>query len=671
MKPNKPPSRAVNMLDPVWITLADGCRLAARIWLPTDAEATPVPAILEYIPYRRRDFTAIGNSKFHRYFAEHGYAVVQVDIRGSGDSDGIMADEYLQQELDDGVEIIAWMARQPWCTGNVGMMGISWGGFNALQVAALRPPALKAIITACSTDDRYADDVHYMGGCLLTDNLMWGATMFAFNSRSPDPAVVGKRWREMWLERLERNDPWIISWLSHQHRDQFWKHGSVCEDFSAITCAVFAVGGWADGYSSAIPRLLEGLSCPRKGLVGPWAHAYPHAGRPGPAIGFLQEGLRFWDHWLKGQDTGFMDEPAYRVWMQESVPPKPQYENREGRWVAEDRWPASDIEWRRYALNPGRIEDRAQPPAEILHESPQTVGLAAGEWCAYGYDAEMPTDQRFDDAGSVVFDTAPLDQRCEILGAPTVALELSVDRPLGFLAVRLNDVSPGGASTRVTYGLLNLTHRDGHEAGKPLVPGKRYRISVKLNDIAHAFPAGHRIRVAVSTCYWPLVWPSPEPVRLTIVTGDSSLELPVRAPRAEDEKLRAFDPPEASQPIAHIPLVPYQRGRTVWRDVASGETIVEAVKNRGRFHLPDTKVTYAGKGVDRYIIRDDAPLSARMESSYTIDLEGEQWSTRTETRTVMTSTATEFLVSATLDAYEAGTRIFTKTWDARILRDMI
>src|SRR5438270_7200776 len=251
MNPNKSPSHAVNMLDPVWITLADGCRLAARIWLPADAEATPVPAILEYIPYRRRDFTAIGNSKFHRYFAEHGYAVVQVDVRGSGDSDGIMADEYLQQELDDGVEIIAWMARQPWCTGNVGMMGISWGGFNSLQVAALRPPALKAIITSCSTDDRYADDMHYMGGTLLTDTLDWGATFYTLLGRPPDPPIVGDRWREMWQARIDNLHFMVEDWLRHQRRDAFWKHGSVNEDYSAIECPVFAVGGWLDGYSNA------------------------------------------------------------------------------------------------------------------------------------------------------------------------------------------------------------------------------------------------------------------------------------------------------------------------------------------------------------------------------------------------------------------------------------
>lgn len=315
--------RLVREIQTLWIPMSDGCQLAARVWLPDDAEQDPVPAILEFVPYRRLDFTAIRDPSMHAYYAGYGYAGVRVDCRGTGDSDGFMEDEYLAQELRDGAEIIAWLAAQTWCSGTVGMTGISWGGFNALQVAALKPPALKAIITTCSTDDRYADDIHYMGGCLIKDNQMWASTMLGFNSRPPDPTVVGERWRDMWMERLERQQPWVIRWLEHLTRDEFWKHGSVCEDYAAIDAAVYAVGGWADGYTNAIPRLLEGLSCPRKGLVGPWAHNWPFDGRPGPAIGFLQDALRWWDHWLKGVDTGVMEEPMYRVWMQQSAPPRP------------------------------------------------------------------------------------------------------------------------------------------------------------------------------------------------------------------------------------------------------------------------------------------------------------------------------------------------------------
>ena len=347
------------------IEMADGCRLAARIWMPDNAEAQPVPAILEYIPYRKRDLTAERDDINHRYFAGHGYAGVRVDLRGSGESDGVLTDEYLPLELDDGIQVLRWIASQPWCNGHVGMIGISWGGFNGLQIAALQPPELKAVITLCSTDDRYADDVHYMGGCLLLDNLSWASTMFSYNTCPPDPALVHD-WREQWMTRLKESGLWLDTWLRHQRRDDYWKHGSICEDFSAVRCPVMAVSGWADGYSNAVFRLLEGLVVPRKGLIGPWSHKYPHLGVPGPAINFLREAVRWWDQWLGGRDTGIMEEPMLRVWMQDSTPPRPYYEHRPGRWVAEDRWPSDRIHEVRYPLAPGAL---AQPGPTSMNGS--------------------------------------------------------------------------------------------------------------------------------------------------------------------------------------------------------------------------------------------------------------------------------------------------------------
>ena len=370
--------RRVREIENCWIPLRDGCRLAARIWLPEDAEGDPVPAILEYIPYHKRSFTRGRDEPMHAYFAGHGYAAVRVDMRGSGESDGLLHDEYLQQEQDDALDVIAWLARQPWCTGKVGMMGKSWGGFNALQVAARRPPALGAIITVCSTDDRYADDIHYMGGCLLNDNLWWGSVMLALQGRPPDPAIVGDGWRRTWLERLETMPFFPALWLEHQRRDAYWRHGSVCEDFSAIAVPVYAVGGWADGYSNAVARLLAGLSVPRKGLIGPWAHLYPHDGVPAPAIGFLQEALRWWDHWLKGRSTGIMDEPMLRVWMEDSLPPAATIPKRPGRWVTEDGWPSARSKPLSLALNPGRLDATPASETALTIGSPQTVGAAAG-----------------------------------------------------------------------------------------------------------------------------------------------------------------------------------------------------------------------------------------------------------------------------------------------------
>ena len=391
----------LRIIDPASIPLSDGARLSARIWLPESAqERRPVPAILEYLPYRKDDVTAADDALRHAYVAARGYACARVDIRGSGASDGVLVDEYSRQEHDDALEVIAWLAEQPWCTGAVGMTGISWSGFNSLQVAARRPPALKAIITACSSDDRYANDVHYLGGVPLACYLLtWACALMGYNARPPDPLIAGERWREQWLERLEANPDLISLWLEHQSRDEYWRHGSICEDYDAIECAVLAVGGWADAYVDAIFRMLANLSCPRMGLIGPWGHLWPQDGHPGPAIGFLQESLRWWDHWLKGSDTGIMEEPMLRAFMQEAVPPAPDYAQRPGRWVAETSWPRQEPPLT-LSLGDGTltatatatastttVEGAAASPAntKLRHCSRQTVGLDGGAFCAYGH----------------------------------------------------------------------------------------------------------------------------------------------------------------------------------------------------------------------------------------------------------------------------------------------
>ncbi|MCX7888144.1 MAG: CocE/NonD family hydrolase [Rhodobacteraceae bacterium] len=664
-------SAKVQVIEHVWVPMPDGIRLSARIWRPAGPGAHP--AILEYLPYRKRDGTRTRDQGIHMYLAAHGYACIRLDIRGTGDSEGLIADEYTLSEQQDGIAAIAWIAAQDWCDGQVAMIGISWGGFNGLQIAALRPPALRTVITVGSTDDRYATDVHYIGGCLSKDNFDWSATMLASNDLPPDPAIVGAAWRDMWLARARANTPWAHVWFAHQRRDGYWKQGSVCEDFSRIAVPVYAVSGWADNYSESIPRLMAGLSCPRRGLIGPWAHSYPHDAAVAPAIGWLQEVLRWCDHWMKGRDTGIMDEPLLRVWMQESVPPRTCYAERPGRWIGEDAWPSPRIAEDRLFLNAdGRLGAAAGPPGEAAICSPLWVGLAAGEIGRYGGDADWPTDQREDDAGSLVFTTAPLAARTEILGAPRLELHFACDRPLALVAVRLNDVAPDGASTRVTLGLLNLTHRDSHEHAAALVPGQRYRAVVELDDIAHAFPAGHRIAVSLSTVYWPIAWPSPELATLTVVTGDSALVLPVRPPRAEDAALRPFDPPESAPQTPHeVRVAETAHPRRVTRDLLSGRMVVDFPRWTYACTMTDIGVTATSAGFARYTITDGDPLSAVLETGYDVALVRPDATCGHRSTGRLSSDATHFILETTLSVTENGAEIFRRDWQERIPRDHV
>jgi hypothetical protein len=659
---------AVRAIEHAWIPLRDGCRLAARLWLPAGAERAPVPAVVEYIPYGKRIGTRDRDEGMHAWFAGHGIAALRVDLRGSGESEGVLRDEYLPEEQEDGVDLVAWVAAQPWCNGRVGLMGKSWGGFNALQIAARRPQGLGAVLSVCSTDDRYADDVHYMGGCLLNDGLWWGAVFFQLVAQPPDPALVGPRWRALWRERLEAAEPHPLRWLHHPLRDAYWKQGSVCEDYGAIACPVYAVGGWADGYSNAVPRLLAGLRAPCRGLVGPWGHVYPHDGGPGPNIGFLQEAARWWRAWLGGDEgERALAEPAYRVWMPEGASAG-SGGDRPGRWVAEASWPSPRIGVRELSLAPGRLGGPAAA-ARLTIASPQTTGDTARSWLV----ADL-RDQREDDARSLCFDSEPLAERTEILGAPEVHLVLAADRPVAFVVARLCDVAPDGRVTRVTYGIWNLTHESGHEAWQPLASGEPVEIDVRLNDVAHAFPPGHRLRLALSNAYWPLVWPSPEPVTLTLFTETSRLRLPVRPPDSADDDLRAFDLPERAPAVEWTPVTRGRHERSTTVDPASGDHVTRmrsGYDERGAVALArlDAADIEGGDGTEiETRIHPTDPLRAEAAMRQRTELSRGAWSVAVETEVRIACTRADFLVQARLAAWEGGASVCERRWDERVPR---
>lgn len=626
------------------IPLTDGITLSARVWFPQGVG--PVPVILEYLPYRKRDGTAARDAGTHPYLAGHGYVCVRVDMRGCGESEGLFEDEYSEQELADGVEVVNWLSTQAWCSGSVGMMGISWGGFNGLQIAALAPAPLKAVVSLCSTVDRYADDIHYKGGVMLGENPGWAATALSWFSVPPDPALVGDAWRDIWLERLE-NTPFLAKrWVERQLRDDYWAHGSVCEDYAAIKAAVLTVGGWHDGYRNTMAHLVENLDAPVKGIVGPWNHKYPHIGVPGPQIDFLGEMLRWWDHWLKGIDRGVEEDPAYRVYLMESVAPEVSFEHRAGRWIGLEQARGAGV-WR-WAFGSGEVGTDV------------TCGQGTGEYFPFGFGpGELPDDQTADDEKSLCFDGAVLEEPMEIVGATKVKLRLASDQARAQVAVRLCDLRRDGTSALIAHGFLNLRHRDGHDRVVDMPVGEAVDVEVVLDQAAYRIPAGHRLRVAISPSYFPFVWPEDEMVTLKIEAG--SVTIPVLEGEGSEV---SFDGPKGAAPIdftRHSERV--ERKELVCDD---GVWRQEIVGDDGLIENPATGLKTAQKVHEVFEIEEGDPSSARARFAWERAFGSRDWMVETRSHVALRSEDGAYVVEAALEAVEGEDVVFSKVWSARV-----
>lgn len=653
----------------IWIELPDGRRLSARLWLPEENQQ-PAPAILEYLPYRQRDGTSARDDGNYPVFAAAGYAGVRVDMAGNGESDGLMTDEYLEDELASGQEVIDWIAAQPWCNGAVGMIGISWGGFNGLQIAMRDVPALRAIVTVCSTHDRYRQETHYIGGCVLNDNFNWGAQMTALSCRPPDPQVRPD-WRERWLERLQRLPFFSAHWLRHQRHDAYWKHGSVCEDWTAIKCAVLAIGGWADSYSDTPATLLQHLSAPVKALVGPWEHRYPNISKIAPQGDFHCEVIRWFDRWLKDIDNGADQLPGYRAYMQEYDSPSPALTPQRGHWVSEPSMPLATPPLFLYMAESALTTAASAQTAQVTVASAQDVGMTAGNYCpGMRVDNELPDDQRADDEKSCCFDSAPLNSAVDILGAPLVEIEFSVNQPQALLALRLCDVAAGGGSQRVSFMVFNLTHLNGNERPVDLQPGQRYRLSIPLRHCAHRFAAAHRIRLALSTAYWPTVWPAPAQAAVTLHLQNCRLQLPQRQSPPQESAAAAVaePPPPSAQKPEYVCLRPPATGsELITHPDGSRELILD--DDIGETRNPHNQLEIGTTVQQKYRIHPDEPLSARLETRWEYTYRREAWNTRVLSRETMTCDAHSFILHRQVTAYEGDLQILQKSWQEIIARD--
>nr|WP_298522348.1 CocE/NonD family hydrolase [uncultured Halomonas sp.] len=645
---------AVRTIEHAPIPLADGTVLSAKLWLP-EGLVTARGVILEYLPYRKDEFTALRDEIRHAYFAGCGYAAVRVDIRGTGDSSGIIQDEYPLQEQEDCLEVFDWIAAQEWSAGNIAMIGKSWGGFNGLQMAAYNHAALKTIVSLCSTDDRYADDVHYRGGTLMgSDMLWWASTMFAYNARPPFPRFVGDKWRDMWLERLEKTPPFVETWLEHQARDDYWRQGSICEDYSAVRIPVLTMSGWADGYTDAVFRLMDNLDVPKRAIIGPWAHEFPDLAIPGPQIGYLQECVSWFDRWLATDAKDEPHEDSFVVYLQDSVAPQTTYDYRSGEWV--------DL----LATEIASVDVMAPLTGQQALINRQHHGLYSGVFCPFGQEGDLPDDQTIDNALATSFTLAPAQEPLNILGKTRVKLRLKSDHSTGNVHARLTDVSPKGEKTYITAGQFNLTHRHSHATPEELPIDEWFDVEFGLDAIGYQLPAGHRLEISLSPTYWPQIWPSTAVVGLTIDLDYSRVLVPQAVEPVVTEL--PFLQAETAKPLAKTILREGSRTRRVIKSLTTREWLLDDFSDEGLRRLDHNGITYGTKNHNLWRVCENEPLSAVTESNWEVDLSDADISIHVDTQSRLSCDADNFYLVNSLQAYEEGKEIYRNTWEKTIPR---
>ncbi len=653
----------------VFITMRDGVRLAATLYLP-DGDG-PWPSLVEALPYRKDDLTASYRSEYERLASEFGYGVCRLDIRGTGSSQGIPEGEYTANELADIAEVVDWLAARDWSNGNVGMYGTSWSGFNSLQVAMLRPPALKAICSIFASDDRYADDVHYFGGALkqldLTD---WPLYMEAENVLPPVPRVFGDGWREEWEKRVTTYEPWHFPWLEHQTYDEFWKHGSLREDYGAIQAATMLVTGWADGYTNIALRGIAALRCPKRLLAGPWAHASLETSLPGPNIDLVPEMVRWWDRWLKGIDNGVDREPPIVLFVRRPTRPAPDLKVFRGEWRYEAGWPLD--RGGELALELAKADAAGRPsdgPDEL--DVRGDVGWTAWISCAGGLPWGQPIDQRHDEAFSLVYDWGPLDDEVEILGHPRFTGTVRSSAPVASLSAKLCNVHPDGTSQLVTRGLLNLTHRESREHPSPLEPGTAYTVSFELEVTSWVFESGHRIRLDLAGTDWPNAWPPPGPVTLTLDRAGSTLMLPTVDGPSPILKRPELPPPTKEQRIAASSRGSHLE-EVVWRvdhDLLARETR-SVVAYGGTSEADEARPRIEERYEGTVGVSTDDPGRAWVEAKAAYRLSFPEATVSAEARNRIASDAEAYHVRIEIDAAENDEPRWSKRWERRIPRKL-
>lgn len=651
----------------VWIPMPDGIRLAADLYVPAGAKNEKRPVLLEYLPYRK-DESRSRNTSLYAYFLERGYIVARVDIRGTGNSEGkTIPYEYSDIELDDGEVVIEWLSSQAWSSGNIGMFGISWGGFNSIQMALRNPPALKAFVAVMATEALYQEDVHYIDGIMHTDSWMMSNDLYNALPGAPDFILDDE-----WVENRFDVEPSVYTYMREQRDGPFWDRASALNRYDEIRIPGYHIGGWFDGYRNSLPRMLENVSAPTKAMIGPWDHYFPHSAWPEPQVEWRHEAARWFDHWLKDIDTGILDEPDFAVYLREYYPPNPALTTVPGHWHWESGWPierSQQQDWILQADNSLSLQP-SKPASHELTYKP-SMGLEGGGPTMW-WGSVTPDQQPMDD-DSLVYDSAPLSEALEMLGRPVAKLLVAADATRANWVVRISDVAPDGQVTQVAGAAFNGTHRNSAREPQDIVPGEPFALEIELHFSSWVFAKGHRIRVAISNAQWPMLWPTPQPMSSSLFVGAealSMLSLPILATHSERVPTFVLPQPDPVLPgfetIDAGNISGYAAITSIQRDANTGEAFGIA-ENSGATRYP--------WGIERFEesiehrTSDDNPSKTSVVGRYALIEELRDRTLRFEQEVSFSSDDRSFRLIFDRRVLEDGKLIREKRWDETIPRD--
>ncbi len=668
--PVDPADLGVELRADVRVPARDGVELSVNLFLPLGVTGR-VPAILNTDPYRKDDWSAGWDLSLAAYLAAHGYAYARLDVRGTGSSGGVALDEYTEAETLDGHDTVEWLAAQSWCSGAIGMWGLSYGGFTSIQVAATRPPHLRAIVPVQATDDRYTDDVHYVGGAMSVSEMsQYSVSQVAMNALPALPSRWGDDWLDRWRERLEATPVWLFEWARQQRDGPYWRRGSLRPDYGRIEAAILHITGWMDEYVDAAIRMQAHCTSTagRRTIVGPWVHGLPDHAYPAPNIDWLREMVRWFDRWLKDEPNGADLEPPLTWFHRSPTPPERFPKQLEGEWRATAAWPARTSSMRTLHLGAGSLDDAppsSASPTTFPHRP--TAGIRGGSLCwGAGHPPNgLAGDLRLEADAGPSWVSEPLDAPVDVLGVPVALLSVAATQPVAHLVARLGCVLPDGSIEQVSEGILNLTHRNSHEDPQPLEPGRTYEVRLPLRVAGYRFPPGHRIHLSLASAHWPVIWPAPGGGELTIHGG--RVDLPV-APHDG-----ARPPAFPSEPSALAEVGSETSEPTRWEvveDAAAGEVAV---------HTHEASVSVMPDGVSTLYVGETLTMAAserepgagRFENAceYRLDSEGHRIVVVADGGIQTSPTA--FDMTANLRVDLDGETFFERTWREEIARDLL